>query len=170
MAGVHLICGKIGSGKSWFAKGLSRQSRAVILNCDEIMTLFPPLDGNEAFSQVSAKVKEFLHGKAEEIIRCGTDVILDWGFWKKEERASVTQRYEAQGISVFWYYLNPPQDEWLSNIQTRNAHPGPHDYYVDEGLLSKCQAAFEAPEGPEIQALSMAVIQGKKDLFNAVHR
>ena len=41
MAAVHLICGKICVGKSTFAHTLANEKSAVILSCDEIMTLFP---------------------------------------------------------------------------------------------------------------------------------
>ena len=64
MAAVHLICGKICAGKSTFARTLAREKNAVILSCDEIMTLFPQPEGDEAYADVSAKVKAFLLRKA----------------------------------------------------------------------------------------------------------
>ena len=81
MAAVYLICGKICSGKSTLAKSLAREKSAVILSCDEIMTLFPQPDGDEAYAAVSEKVKSLLLRKAADIIACGANVILDWGFW-----------------------------------------------------------------------------------------
>ena len=149
MATVSLICGKICSGKSTFAKTLAREKNAVILSCDEIMTLFPQPEGDEAYAAVSEKVKTCLLRKAADIAACGLNVILDWGFWHKAERAETAAFFAEKNIPFFWYYLDISDARWRENIDRRNAHPGPSDYFVDEGLLQKCIRCFEVPDGEE---------------------
>ena len=149
MAAVHLICGKICAGKSTFARTLAREKNAVILSCDEIMTLFPQPEGDEAYADVSAKVKMFLLRKAAEIVGTGTDVILDWGFWQKADRTETGMYFADQVISFEWYYLDISDARWRENIARRNAAPGPSDYFADEGLLQKCVRRFEAPDAEE---------------------
>ena len=151
MAEIHLCCGKICAGKSWLARQIKQEYNGVILSCDEIMTLFPPLDGDEKYAETSEKVKKYLLGKASDILQCGTDVILDWGFWKKAERQAVTAYFEAQDIPVHWYYLDISDEAWQRNIARRNACPGPSDYFVDEGLREKCLSRFEPPAPEETQ-------------------
>lgn len=146
---VHLFCGKICSGKSWLARELAKKMNTVILNCDEIMTLFPPIAGDEAYARVSDAVKNYLYRKAAEIARCGPDVILDWGFWKRAERRAAEAFFAGQGIAVQWYYLDISDETWERNIARRNANKAPADYYVDEGLKNKCLAAFEKPDQEE---------------------
>ena len=152
MADVSLICGKICSGKSTFAKKLAGEKKAVILSCDEIMTLFPPLEGDEAFGSVSEKVKRCLLQKAADIAACGANVILDWGFWRRTERKETTVFFEEKGIPAVWYYLDISDARWQQNIQCRNENLGPADYYADEGLLQKCLRLFEAPDDNERRA------------------
>jgi len=149
MAAVHLICGKICAGKSTFARALANEKSAVILSCDEIMTLFPEPAGDEAYAAVSAKVKAYLLQKTAEIVGSGTDVILDWGFWQKAERAETAAYFAQKAIPTAWYYLDIDQVQWQERIARRNAAPGPADYYVDEGLLQKCVRRFEAPDAEE---------------------
>lgn len=149
MAAVSLICGKICSGKSTFAQRLAREKNAVILSCDEIMTLFPQPEGDEAYAAVSGKVKSCLLNKAAQIASCGANVILDWGFWHREERAATAVFFTGKGIPFIWYYLDVSDARWRENIARRNAYPGPSDYYVDEGLLKKCVRRFEAPDAEE---------------------
>ena len=149
MAAVHLICGKICAGKSTFARTLAREKNAVILSCDEIMTLFPQPEGDEAYAAVSAGVKAFLLRKAAETVACGANVILDWGFWRKADRAETSAYFAVKAISFQWYYLDIQDARWWENIALRNAAPGPSDYFVDEGLLQKCVRCFEAPDAEE---------------------
>ena len=149
MAAVHLFCGKICSGKSWLARETAEKLNAVILNCDEIMTLFPPLIGDEAYARVSEQVKAYLYRKAVEITRAGPDVVLDWGFWKRAERRAAEAFFTGQGIPVQWYYLDISDEAWETNIARRNAKKSPADYYVDEGLKNKCLSAFEPPDREE---------------------
>ena len=148
MACIHLICGKICSGKSFYARALAREERAVILSCDGVMTLFPPLEGDAAYAQVSEKVKAYLLAQAADIARCGAGVILDWGFWNQGMRAFARQA--LAGLPLEWHYLDISDGLWQSRIEKRNAHPGPADYTVDAGLKQKCLDLFEAPSPGEI--------------------
>ncbi len=151
MPAVHLICGKICSGKSTFARSLAKEKNAVILSCDEVMTLFPQPEGDEAYAAVSDRVKAFLLQKAVEILGCGTNVILDWGFWQKADRAETNAFFARLGIPAEWYYLDADEKQWRERIARRNAAPGASDYYVDEGLLQKCLRRFETPDAEEVR-------------------
>lgn len=137
---VHLICGKICSGKSTFAKRLCREKRAVILSSDDLTAVLP-CDHNDSYPIVHA----FLKQKAVEIARCGTDVILDWGFWLRADRAALTAELRQAGIPCRWYYINTPEDALLRHVEKRNAVRTAGTFYVDAGLLQKCLAQFEPP-------------------------
>ena len=151
MAEVLLICGKICSGKSYLARQLMADKPAVLLSVDEITrSLFPEGlgDKHDAFS---ALVRAYLLKKAGEIVRAGSNVIIDWGFWTRAMRREA--REALVGVPCRWYYLDVPDDRWEENIRRRNAHandPGSLDYYVDEGLKEKCLALFETPNEEEI--------------------
>lgn len=149
MALVHLFCGKICSGKSTLAKELAKDHSFVVLNCDEIMTLFPPLIGDETYARVSENVKRFLYQKTLEIVQADVDVILDWGFWYKAERRAAEDYFTHRGIPVRWYYLDVSDETWEENIARRNKNLSSSDYLVDEGLKNKCLALFEPPDEKE---------------------
>lgn len=153
---VHLICGKLCSGKSTYARTLAQQENAVILSCDEIMTLFPPIQGDAAYAEISGKVKRLLLQKAADTARCGAAVILDWGFWGKEERRATQAFFAQRSIPCQWHYLNVSDAQWRRQIARRNAAPGPSDYLVDEGLALKCLRLFEAPDEAERQGWIVA--------------
>lgn len=146
-ARVYLICGKICSGKSFLARDLAQKKQAVILSVDEITTLFAADLGAE-HDAVARRVREYLCRKAREILACGASVILDWGFWTRELRSEV--RAALEGLPTEWHYLDISDELWTRRIRKRNGHPGPADYYVDDGLKEKCRALFEPPERNEI--------------------
>ncbi len=157
MACIHLICGKICSGKSFYARTLAQEENAVILSCDGVMTLFPPLEGDAAYARVSEKVKAYLLSQAADIARCGAKVILDWGFWHRDEREKTAAFFAARRLSVQWHYLDVSDARWEANIQKRNAAPGSADYLVDEGLKQKCLSHFQPPDSAERAAWRVIV-------------
>jgi len=153
MSNIHLICGKICSGKSYYAKTLAAERNAVILSVDEITYAFFNNDLGDKHEEMTAKIREYLSNKAVEIAKCGLDVILDWGFWSRETRAAATVFFSSRGISVIWHYIDISDEDWMKNIEKRNdlvTKGLSHDYYLDEGLYDKLMSRFEVPERSEI--------------------
>lgn len=153
MAKAILICGKICSGKSYYSKKIIKNNNAVILSCDELMSdLFHPNE-NEYHDTYIDKIKKYLIKKSIEIINKGNSVVLDWGFWTKEERQSITQRYKDNNINVEWHYIDVSKEQWDKNIEKRNSdviNNKTTDFYIDEGLITKLNNLFEIPDKSEI--------------------
>lgn len=150
MAQIHLIIGKVCSGKSYRARQMAQALSAVILSADEITRSLFPEGLGEKHDEIAARVRAYLLKKAGEIAGCGTDVIIDWGFWTRAMRREA--RDALAGHPCRWYYVDIPDDQWEENIRRRNAHandPGSLDYYVDAGLKAKCLELFEIPEKDE---------------------
>lgn len=149
MGEIHLICGKICSGKTYYARELSRLENAVILSCDALMlSLYPPLLG-ENHDEVAQRVREYLHARALDILRTGTSVILDWGFWTCADREKTEAFYTEKGVIVRWHYMKTSDETLLERIRQRNAQVlagEDKSYYVDEGLFEKMQNRFEEPD------------------------
>lgn len=67
MAMVSLICGKICSGKSTYAKGLAAARHAVILSADEIMLALFGQDAGERHEYYAEKLQAYLFQKTVEL-------------------------------------------------------------------------------------------------------
>ena len=148
MAKIILICGKICSGKSHYCKDLVNNHNAVILSCDEIESKLFHHEFGEKHDEVLKDIKRYLHRKASEIVLAGSDVILDWGFWSREEREQATMYYKNQHIRYELHYIDVSIDEWYQNINSRNEAVlagVTTDYFVDDGLLEKLNYMFETP-------------------------
>ena len=154
MSRVIMTCGKICCGKSTYARKLQAERNAVILSIDEItLTLFPEGSG-EMHDTYALRAEQYLLNLSLQILRTGTDVILDWGLWTRAIRDRIRQFYASQeGIETELHYLRIDPEEWERRIRKRNAS-GEAAYYVDEGLLNKVKALFEEPSAEEVDVLA----------------
>ena len=153
MPKVIMTCGKLCCGKTTYARELQKEGKAVILSIDEIMLAVFGQDAGEKHDDYVARIKKYLYQKSLEIINNGLDVILDWGFWTKEERAYARSFFGLNGITNELHFIDIDDCEWHRRIETRNqevfAHNG-NAYYVDDGLSEKFNAIFEKPDPSEI--------------------
>ena len=154
MSRVIMTCGMICCGKSTYARKLQAERNAVILSIDEItLTLFPEGSG-EMHDTYALRAEQYLLNLSLQILRTGTDVILDWGLWTRAIRDRIRQFYAAQGgIETELHYLRIDPEEWERRIRKRNAS-GEAAYYVDEGLLNKVKTLFEEPSAEEVDVLA----------------
>ena len=150
---VYLICGNICTGKTYYANRLSADKNAVILSCDEIENDLFQKNLGSAHDEMAERIHFYLLKKAAEIIGHGTGVILDWGFWRKSDRAKTSEYFKSLNISYEWHYMNASPERRSKYIARRNQaveNGESSDYYVDEGLLNKCNALFEPPSREEV--------------------
>ena len=153
MAKVFLICGKICSGKSTYSEKLRKEHSAVLLSIDEItLSLFGQHCGEKHDDYVE-RAEKYLFEKSLEILEIGTSVVLDWGFWTKEERDYAKAFYKSRNIDCEFHYIDINDEEWARRLTKRNAAVLKNKvsaYYVDENLAKKFSDIFEKPEKEEI--------------------
>ncbi len=153
MAKVILICGRICSGKSTYAQRIRKKHNAVLLSVDEIMlSIFGQYVG-EKHDEYCENIQHYLFDKSLELIETGINVILDWGFWQKDEREYAKNFYKDRSIDCELHYIDVPDSVWKERIKGRNnaiAEGRAKVYYVDENLAAKFGAMFELPDNEEI--------------------
>lgn len=154
MSKVIAICGKICSGKSYYAKQIKGKENAVILSTDEATYDLIDNKQGEFYNEFAQRVNKYLMKKAAQIVNAGCNVILDWGFWTKEDRKAVTKYFNQFGIDVEWHYVDIETSRWQQLIDERNTKiqngNSSSDFYVDEGLLNKLLLKFEEPSREEM--------------------
>jgi predicted kinase len=155
MAKAILICGKICSGKTFYAKLLMAENKAVLLSVDEItLALFGQHIG-EKHDEIVEKTQIFLFEKAKEILNADITVILDWGFWTDDERQYATNYFTDNGIETEWHYIDVSDDIWHQNLKKRNSRisSGKESfYYIDDGIAAKFNRIFEMPNQSEMDS------------------
>lgn len=154
MAKVYMMCGRICTGKSTYAKKLRDMHKAVILSVDEITLALFGHDVGDMHDTYVERAEKYLYDKSVEMISSGINVVLDWGFWTKRERDEAKEFYGAKGIECEFHFIDISDEEWISRVEKRNKAvlEGNSDaYYVDEGLAQKFAGIFEKPDKSEIE-------------------
>lgn len=149
MAKVIMICGRLCSGKTTYARTLMEAGNAALLSIDEIMLAMFGQHCGDMHEEYAARAEKFLLAKAPEFIEAGVDVILDWGFWREEQRRRVRALFEARGIECRMHVIHIDDAEWKKRIEKRNADVisgKTAAYYVDENLARKFEGLYEEPE------------------------
>lgn len=156
MAKVILICGKICSGKSTYAEQIRKKYNAVLLSVDEIMlSLFGQYVGDK-HDEYCERLQNYLYDKSLELIESGIDVILDWGFWQRNEREYAKRFYAERNIECEFHYINICDETWRERLKKRNGKVEAGEvsaYYVDDNLAAKFGAMFEPLANEEIDVL-----------------
>lgn len=154
MGKVIAICGKICCGKSYYSQQLKDKERAVILSCDELTSVLFDNNLGDKHDEISKRIWEYLLKKTVDIINANGNVILDWGFWSKNDREFIKEYFKSKNIKCEWHYIDINEKSWQKNIKERNARVlagnGGSDYYLDEGLMKKLLTKWETPQQNEI--------------------
>src|ERR1700679_972667 len=104
---AHLIHGFLGAGKTTFAKWLEVELNAVRFSHDEWMArLYGDDPPAERFAAPSANVWDVMQGTWSLCLALGLDVVLDLGFWARDERDSVRSRGADLRARHLLYELN----------------------------------------------------------------
>lgn len=141
-----MICGFIGAGKTTFAKKLEMKTGAVRITKDEwLIKLFghdPRIDGFEEYDE---KVCEISNDIAFEFVKHGIDVIIDDGFWAKEQREEMKKRIEKAGAKAVLYYVKCPMEVMKKRVIVRSNNLTKDSFEIDEELFDKYVKYWEPP-------------------------
>lgn len=156
MSTVYLICGKICCGKTTYAKQLCVKNNAVLLSVDEItLALFGQHCGKNHDKYVKQS-EDYLLDKSLEFLKKSINVVLDWGFWTKEERQSVKEFYKSCNIECELHYIEISDETWKYRLNKRNLAVLAEEtsaYYVDDHLAAKFASIFEVPNADEFDVI-----------------
>ncbi len=143
---VYLLCGFIGAGKTTFARKLEARTGAVRITKDEWLIRLvgndPTIDG---YADYDRRIVELSRDVAFQLVGKGIDVIIDEGFWAKEERALMRRRIEEIGAEAVLYYLDTPIEAIRERVARRSADPPTDSFRIGDGLLDSYLPYWQPP-------------------------
>ena len=152
MAVIHMLCGKVGSGKSTYAKKLKELHQAMILSSDDLMlSLFDEYLGAK-HQLIQQKATAYLFHLAEQLVSIDVNVVLDFGFWSKADRIETKKYFSDQGIATELHYINTADVQIKQHLQMRNQEiksGNTKAYYIDEEMRKLFDSKFEEPTDEE---------------------
>lgn len=141
---LHLLSGIPGCGKTRFAASLAARGRCVALSHDEwIVGLLGPQPGSDDFQRFAASIHDLLWRHAEKIVRAGSDVVLDFGFWTRAERDAARARAQAMGAQTRFYAFECTPEEAWRRISRRNANATQAAIHISNDTFKLLLAKFE---------------------------
>jgi predicted kinase len=122
---VHLLYGLAGSGKTTLARSLCADGRAVRFTLDEWMIrLHPDLSFRTAeYGQQTEIVKDLIWSVAEQVLRSGVDVVLDWNSWSRARRAWAVQRAATIPAQITLHVLDTSIEQATTRAEQRDHDP-----------------------------------------------
>lgn len=155
MATLYLICGLPGAGKTTLAKELERKHNALRLCPDEWIStiLADPTDIPE-LNRLRSPVESLQWDVAKRALLLGLNVILENGFWSREERNRFRTEADSLGARVELYYLNVSFEELWQRLEKRNANLPAGTFNVRRDELEQWATIFEPPSEDEMPFLT----------------
>jgi predicted kinase len=142
-----LTCGLAGAGKTTLARQLAADRSALRLTKDEWLTA---LGSSPWDTPTRDKVEHELWHLAQEILRLGLSVVLDFGLWARIERDEMRSAARGLGVGVELHYLDVPTDELWRRIEARNSQPPWDSYPIRRADLDGWLRLFQAPDAAEL--------------------
>ncbi len=147
MKNLILLCGKPGCGKTTLAKFIKAKYGAVHFSADDFMLkLFGEIEDRQVFEEKLRKCKELIYEICDELAY-KNDIVLDFGFWTKEERRYLVKRFP--NFNVIFIYMKLNDDDIFERIEHRNKHLKENEYYMDKQTYKILSAKFEEVDKSE---------------------
>jgi len=154
MSTVHLICGPVGAGKTTFGRTFAADRRALFFCLDEWMaTLFmmeapTPLTLEWALPRTQ-RCEQQIWSIARQTLGLGTDVVLELGFFKRDQRARARALADAAGVAVELHLLDVPREVRRERVRRRNQGSATYTIEVDDAMFDWAEDYYEPLDDAE---------------------
>ncbi len=146
-ARLILTCGLPGAGKTVLARQLAADRSAARLTKDEWLWA---LGSSPWDTPTREKVEYELWRLAQEILRLGLSVVLDFGLWARIERDEMRAVARSLRVGVELHYIHVPTDELWRRIQARNMEPPWDSHPIRRADLDGWLRVFQPPDTAEL--------------------
>jgi len=153
---LHLLCGKIASGKSTLANRLSAEPNSILLREDSWLAgLFgPELKTPRDFMMYSGRLREVMTPHIVALLKNGTNVVLDFQANTRDARWWMKDLIETSGCDHRLHILQTPDEVCKARLKQRNAS-GQHEFSVTEDQFEQVSRYFQPPTEDEGFALQI---------------
>jgi len=152
VATLHLMVGLPCSGKTTLAQKLEHELPALRLTTDEWQIRLFGQDAEEPEHDARhSLIEAMLWNIANRALELGTNVILDFGFWAREEREDYRSRAKHLGASSEVHFLDVSEDELLRRLEERNSQPSQESFLISEEAMKPWIAFFQKPTPDELE-------------------
>jgi len=152
MATLYLMVGLPCSGKTTRAKELEDELFALRLTPDEWhVNLFGHDVHDPEHDKRHGLIEDMLWQIATRALSLGTNIILDFGFWAKEEREFFRSCAKKIGARSEIVFMDVDEEELLRRVRIRNENLTNSTHYIPEELMMSWIRFFQTPDKNELR-------------------
>lgn len=151
MPTLTLVSGLPGAGKTTYARRRESETGAVRLCPDERIdqTLKDPTNAF-TFEELRDPTEDAMVEEAKALLTQGKYVILEFGFWGRDERLRMIAMARELNVKVELVLLDPPLEEIWRRLGYRNTNLPAGSFVVSHEQLIEFNAQFQRPDVAEI--------------------
>ena len=147
---LHMVCGKIASGKSTLTKHLAAQPKTVLVSEDDwLARLYPnEIHALADYVRCAGRLREAMSGHIEALLAAGTSVVLDFPSNTVATRGWGRGVFEKAGAAHRLHYLDVPDEVCKARLRVRNLS-GEHPFETTDAEFDEITSHFVAPSAEE---------------------
>lgn len=145
-----LICGLPGAGKTTLAKKLETARKANRLCPDDwILTILKDQNDILERNRLRDPMEQLLWKEAQVLLKLGVNVILENGFWVREERNKYRDTGKNIGAKVELHFVDAPFEILWKRVEKRNSNL--NEFRVTKKEMEDGYKIFQPPTDEEGQ-------------------
>ena len=150
MPTLHLLCGKIASGKSTLAGTLSTEHAAMRISEDQWLAQLYPGDilSVADYLRCAQRIRAVVGPLVVGLLASGVTVVLDFPANTLANRQWLLGLAQAAGVPHRLHYLELDDDTCRARLHARNAH-GEHDFAATDAEFDLITRHFCVPSEEE---------------------
>jgi predicted kinase len=154
MSTLYLICGLPGTGKTTLAKKIEIDCKALRLCPDEwISIVIKDKNDKRELDRLREPVERLMWDLAKKLLFSGVNVILENGFWSREERLDYLRSAKEVDVDVkvTLHYLDVPIEDLWHRIRKRNLELPENCFHITREELNQWMSWFTPPNQDEFK-------------------
>ncbi|QFT74854.1 ATP-binding protein [Ruegeria sp. THAF33] len=147
---LHLLCGKVASGKSTLAAELSRHNLAVLISEDQwLSALFgDEMSSLQDYVRCASKLGQIMGPHVTSMLVAGVSVVLDFPANTLENRRWARGLIKGTGAAQILHFLDVPDEVCLDRLHGRNKE-GAHAFATTDDQFRRIARHFVPPSPDE---------------------
>ncbi|MBW6495626.1 MAG: ATP-binding protein [Burkholderiaceae bacterium] len=147
---LHLLCGKIASGKSTLTAELGSLDGTVVIAEDEwLSNLFPEeISSVSDYVRCTSRLRKIVGPHVSSLLNAGVSVVLDFQANTIESRSWMRSILEHTNAAHKLHVLDVPDEVCMARLRARNAQ-GDHPFAATEEQFRQISKHFRAPSPDE---------------------
>jgi predicted kinase len=147
---LHLIVGLPCAGKTTYAERLKEECGAALFSLDRwLITTFGRYSleavGHMEHARRLYACRELIWDVSAELLRRHADVILDDGFFLRNDREQYIARAHQLGAGAAVHFIDTPRNTLSARLVARNRSPGAFHFDIAPEAIDTFAAFFEPP-------------------------